>query len=524
MFDDAPSRVDLRGASKKQDRRALLARAQKEREERELQRKRLRAAVTIQACTRAHLDLGRARAAARGSFDAALAEPFAPRALVLMRGLLFFFNESSDAMRLHQLLALLLQSAALADAACNACALMCATEAGAGSWQHLSRRLIELCLPRLLPPRASPDGVEMQAVLYLTDSSRWQWVSSLAPERAAAVAALAQRSLLELGRRGLHGAIAAALHALLPALTQGSVHSPPTPASPSALLLGPLLSVSVRQLMASCAGAASLGTDVLAGLDSFRREMLCAPGLLSRVPHALLCAALPPAALSALLRSLALAASRLPVLPDVAPDGVVDRLPPLVAFCGSLVHLVSVCGRGSGGDAPSGLALGDALPAYIELLHGCISPFVAHAQPRSGAQPGSRGAPAEDSDEDSAPMELDGAGASASTGSGDDGAAALRETLSAQLTELLGAEHIGALWITLLAPIATDAELRCVPLLSHIFCLLRHGPEGASADGSTARRGAPRPQRPSALLYGCPPRKGPQRTLISTPIPESPDA
>ena len=107
MFDDAPSRVDLRGASKKQDRRALLARAQKEREERELQRKRLRAAVTIQACTRAHLDLKRARAAARGSFDAALAEPFAPRAVALMRALLFFFNESTDAMRLHQLLALL---------------------------------------------------------------------------------------------------------------------------------------------------------------------------------------------------------------------------------------------------------------------------------------------------------------------------------------------------------------------------------------------------------------------------------
>ena len=485
MFDDAPSRVDLRGASKKQDRRALLARAQKEREERELQRKRLRSAVTIQACTRAHLDLKRARAAARGSFDAALAEPFAPRAVALMRALLFFFNESTDAMRLHQLLALLLQSA-LADAAGNACTLMCATEGGAGSWQHLSRRLIELCLPRLLPPRASPDGVELQAVLYLTDSSRWQWVASLAPERAAVVAALAQRSLLELGRRGLHGAIAAALHALLPALTHESVRAPPTPESPSALLLGPLLSVSMRQLMASCAGAASLGAAVLAGLDSFRREMLCAPGLLSRVPHALLRAALPPAALSSLLRSLALAAPRLPVLPNVAADAVVDGLPPLVAFCGSLVHLVSVCGR----DASSGLALGDAMPAYIELLHGCVAPFVTHAQSRSGAPSGSRGAPAEDSDEEAAPMELDVAGGSLSTGAGDDGAAALRETVTAQLAELLGAEHIGALWLSLLAPTATDAELRCVPLLSHIFCLLRHGPEGAAADGSTARRGA----------------------------------
>ena len=89
------------------------------------------------------------------------------------------------------------------------------TEDGAKSWQHLSRRLVELCLPRLLPPRASPTGVELQAVLYLTDAARWGWRALLAPARATHVEMLAHRSQLELGRRGLHGAVAGALHALL---------------------------------------------------------------------------------------------------------------------------------------------------------------------------------------------------------------------------------------------------------------------------------------------------------------------
>ena len=234
MFDDVgPRRVDLRGASKKQDRRALLARAQREREERELQRKRTREAQRLQTCYRAHLDLSRARAAVRAWFDSDVVQPFAPRMAGLTRALLFFFSEAqlADTERLHRLLTLLLQSAAAEDANANACAAMCSTEDGAKSWQHLSRRLVELCLPRLLPPRASPTGVELQAVLYLTDSARWSWRALLAPARATHVEMLAHRSQLELGRRGLHGAVAGALHALLPPLTRSSVSAPTPPAA-----------------------------------------------------------------------------------------------------------------------------------------------------------------------------------------------------------------------------------------------------------------------------------------------------
>ena len=108
MFDDVGPRVDLRGASKKQDRRALLARAQREREERELQRKRTREAQRLQTCYRAHLDLSRARAAVRASFDSEVVQPFAPRMAGLTRALLFFFSEAqlADAERLHRLLTL----------------------------------------------------------------------------------------------------------------------------------------------------------------------------------------------------------------------------------------------------------------------------------------------------------------------------------------------------------------------------------------------------------------------------------
>jgi hypothetical protein len=109
----------------------------------------------MHTCYRAHLDLGRARAAARASFDSEMALAFAPRAAGLIRALLFFFSEAqpADAERLRRLLAQLLQSAAADEVDANASAIMCATEDGAKSWQHLSRRLIELCLPRVLPPR-----------------------------------------------------------------------------------------------------------------------------------------------------------------------------------------------------------------------------------------------------------------------------------------------------------------------------------------------------------------------------------
>ena len=288
MFDDSGPRVDLRGASKKQDRRALLARAQREREERELQRKRAREALRLQTCYRAHIDLGRARAAARASFDSEMALAFAPRAAGLIRALLFFFSEAqpADAERLRRLLAQLLQSAAADEADGNACAIMCATEDSAKSWQHLSRRLIELCLPRVLPPRSSPDGVELQAVLYLTDATRWHWRPRLAPARATHVEMLAHRSQLELGSRGVHAAVALALGALLPPLTRETVAAPPAPASPASLLLGPLLAVSMRQLLVAC-GAAG-GTAAEAGLVSAARSLLCEAGLLCRLPHEVL--------------------------------------------------------------------------------------------------------------------------------------------------------------------------------------------------------------------------------------------
>ena len=288
MFDDSGPRVDLRGASKKQDRRALLARAQREREERELQRKRAREALRLQTCYRAHIDLGRARAAARASFDSEMALAFAPRAAGLIRALLFYFSEAqpADAERLRRLLAQLLQSAAADEADANACAIMCATEDGAKSWQHLSRRLIELCLPRVLPPRSSPDGVELQAVLYLTDATRWHWRPRLAPARATHVEMLAHRSQLELGSRGVHAAVAVALGELLPPLTRETVAAPPAPASPASLLLGPLLAVSMRQLLVAC-GAAG-GTAAEAGLVSAARSLLCEAGLLCRLPHEVL--------------------------------------------------------------------------------------------------------------------------------------------------------------------------------------------------------------------------------------------
>ena len=244
----------------------------------------------------------------------------------------------------------------------------------------------------------------------------------------------------------------------------------------------------------------------------------------------MLSAALPPATLQSLLRALASLGPRLPTLLAPAPaasssaaaastaaaSSAAAGLPPLVTLCGSLVHLVRVCGhagprpRGSVASAPASaeaargagaLGLGEALPAYVALLHACVAPFAAHALPAAGGGGGGGGGrggtAAEESDEE--PMEVEGDGAAAAAGGvaaagggAAGGAAVLRESLVALMAQLCAAEHVGALWHAVLAPHATEAEQQAVPLLSAVFCTLRHGADG---------RGAPQPTRtPSRTL------------------------
>ena len=249
MFDDSGPRVDLRGASKKQDRRALLARAQREREERELQRKRAREALRLQTCYRAHLDLGRARAAARASFDSEMARLCAESGRPHQGAPLLPVQPAGGG---AQLLAQLLQSAAADEADANACA-MCATEDGARAGST-SRAGSSSCASPGCSPRSSRTASSCR-LCCTSPTRRWHWRPRLTPARATHVEMLAHRSQLELGSRSVHAAVAVALGALLPPLTRETVVAPPAPASPASLLLGPLLAVSMRQLFVACGAA-----------------------------------------------------------------------------------------------------------------------------------------------------------------------------------------------------------------------------------------------------------------------------
>ena len=139
--------VDLRGKSKKEDRSALIARAEKAREDRERQRRRLRAATQMQASFRAQLDLRRAMALERRLFDDACESR---RAAIIADGaafaaltssLLFFhqLREPADAGRRRTLLQMLLESAESSSVATNVCAQLCSSAEGAVRWQHQSR-------------------------------------------------------------------------------------------------------------------------------------------------------------------------------------------------------------------------------------------------------------------------------------------------------------------------------------------------------------------------------------------------
>ncbi|KAL1511301.1 hypothetical protein AB1Y20_006106 [Prymnesium parvum] len=478
MFFDGGSTkkaVDLRGKSKKEDRQALIARAEKAREERERQRQRQRAAVQLQACFRSHLDLRRASTSERHAFDEAcrrghsslLTDGWAFKALT--SSLLFFHRsaEREDSARRQVLMRMLLESAEGTSISTNVCAQLCSTADGAAMWQHQSRRLVQLALPGLRatqqpasgPPSAS---LELRVAIYLTESAHWSWASLLPSERQAELPGLAHATLKQLGPRGLHAAVVEATRALL-------LHGA-SPLEPSlAPLLQALLNLSARQLSQATRGSAS-PSDAW----HFARAFLCTPSFLSELPEAVLADTFAPL-LQPLLCALAADASRVSkLLPVGGAEGV---------LCANLVHLVVVCAaRASSPSTAIEQTLGRALPAYVALLHGCLpSIAAAMASPRPSEPHPSRQGVSAASDSEGEPMDVQEEAVEA------EGDARQREQVAAQLRPLGTTEHMAALWH---AALAAEGD-SCTLQLAAIFCQLLYG--------GVSRSTQPQPRAVAAL-------------------------
>lgn len=129
----------------------LIARAEKAREDRQKERQRQRAALTVQSCFRAYLDLRRVTAAERRQFDESFADNERRRAILcdarsfcaLTRSLLFFHKhkEPSDGERRRTILQMWLQATEgrVDDATTNPCVQLCSSVDGATTWQHQGR-------------------------------------------------------------------------------------------------------------------------------------------------------------------------------------------------------------------------------------------------------------------------------------------------------------------------------------------------------------------------------------------------
>ena len=501
MFFDGGSgkkAVDLRGKSKKEDRQVrrllarfpmaypsqrralcwqmLIARAERAREEREKQRQRLRAALFLQSSIRARLDLRRVAADERTRFDAGCHDEERQRAAIsdagtfvaLTRSLLFFHSdaEPSDAERRRRLLQMMLQAAGSVDLSTNACAQLCGTVAGAATWQHQSRRLIELSLPHLADGAAS---LEIRCALYLTDPSGWRWASLLSAERAAALPQLARTTLLQLARKGLHAAV---VRAVRPTLGAGAQLEGDT-----AQLAARLLGLSMRHALHACLPPPpGERTFFPPPAWHFAREVLGTSGLVGELPPALVASCFAPI-LQPLVRTLALDVARLTLLLPPGPLGA-------ASLVGNLVQLVAVCGA-QPATAGAAAALGDALPSYISLLHACLPWFPSLAGGRRSAA--SRPSPppggsAPCSDSESEPMDTSEAGGPEATRPAEPGAAeaiASRDRAAAQIRLLLAPDHIGLIWQAALAPSAAPPLVHAVPQLASVFCELLFGGEGA---------------------------------------------
>ena len=398
MFDDKRKKVDLRGKSKNDDRKAVLARAAKEREERAQVRLRLTAALTLQAAARSWRSTHQLNTALRAAFDERIAgldaATFAGHAPHLISLLLRFHRhaEPSDAGRRGQLLALLLQSAAQPGLETNACARTLSEDGSpADRWLHQMRRLAELCLPHLLDggssAAASVPTVELRALSYLLDASAWKWAALLPAAIQAGLPAFATAIALSAAKRDLFARSTVALRCLLP---------PPSGSSPSSLV-APLLALVVRGLYAACSGgdppSAADGTSTPPAcpppaVAMLARELLCEPTLLTHVPSPLMSLLFAPA-LVPIVKALAPHARQL--LATVTPPSPPGAAPAVVAqaqagvgslrlghFGANLALLLSSAAAGRGGGSAIVAVLGDALPSYLTLLFAC-HPSLARA-------------------------------------------------------------------------------------------------------------------------------------------------
>eukprot|EP00741_Cyanophora_paradoxa_P023298 tig00000254_g22505.t1 len=366
MFDGGAQRrrdVSLRGASAKQSREEVLAKARQEREARSSSRAQERAATLLQVAWRRARVLSGERATERRAFDAEAAAgalESGERLALLVRRLLFFVRAAEDDARLARVLQAL--ASGLATGVGAAYLSLAAAPAGRLTLVHQLRGLSSLALAslrRAVASGAAPPALPLQFLLSYSQTAGWP----LKPEQLSGILV---PSLTRLVDEGLYGTLRRVLtgpgaaSSALQAATLALLPLRALPSDGSGAPSGPKRAGPLRELRAAERAHALLAAELWTLPDLFGRlpevtaAMFRRPALWRALVPAL------AAALTAASTSAGGAAAWLPDGPWGAAallanllEGSEAALPSAPAEC--LVSYVSVLGSLLGQAAPAAL-------------------------------------------------------------------------------------------------------------------------------------------------------------------------
>ncbi|KAI9199312.1 uncharacterized protein BJ171DRAFT_216009 [Polychytrium aggregatum] len=157
--------INLGGHNTRQDKSALLRKAQLEREQREAERLRQKSASLIQAVWRSYCVRARAKNAERAIWDriAGVSNPCDESVLQLGKRLLFFFDSATDAQRLLLFLRVIVEAGAGGQPRCTE---ILTKQELAGAWLHQLSRLVEVVVV-LLKPTTNANVLCSEHILFL---------------------------------------------------------------------------------------------------------------------------------------------------------------------------------------------------------------------------------------------------------------------------------------------------------------------------------------------------------------------
>lgn len=478
--DATPGRnVTLRGSSKLQNKREILERAQREREQRNAQRQRLQAALHLQSCWRRRSARRRLAATVRKEWDEDFEQArryagtpsIVPLLTRLCRGFASFHGaipkNGQDPERRRLLCELILANTHEHDAASNWCLAMLSRARiddsavdSATTWRVQLTRLFATTL-RDLSETPGPDlgafSAELGLMVLATDVHAWPFFAALPAGRVAEATRAALLLAEAIASGELHAIAWASLRrdasrgadsteGLVVVLALRGLRAP------QRLGLAPEAAPCLRQAGHLCSSIAAV-PGALQDLPPERREELRTD----------------VAYLSHVLQALSLRMAGADVLPEVSASRK-------LALAGAVVQLGSWALEAGGGQG--------VVVAYVRALRAALGDWLAAQMQAIAGGPGRGADDSSDEDED----------AEAAHGGGDDDDLSLAGDVgsrhaNAELAMLLDEGHARQLFS---AALTADASSCLTPLAEVYCCLLARGPAALALPRRVHHAGAAR--------------------------------